>query len=77
MFYVLIQSVNNNNQSTNNDKYQQLNISDIQRSIERYNEYQTIINEEIFGPLLNDSIIIVIQVSIVYQIVPINFTRIL
>lgn len=39
-----------------------MNLSDIQRSIERYNEYQTIINEEIFGPLQNDSILIVIQV---------------
>lgn len=39
-----------------------MNLSDIQRSIERYNEYQTIINEEVFGPLQNDSIIIVVQV---------------
>jgi alpha-1,6-mannosyl-glycoprotein beta-1,2-N-acetylglucosaminyltransferase len=39
-----------------------VNISDIQRSIDRYNEYQTIINEEVFGPLQNDSIVIVVQV---------------
>lgn len=38
------------------------NISEIQRSIERYNDYQTIINEEVFGPLANDSVIIVVQV---------------
>jgi alpha-1,6-mannosyl-glycoprotein beta-1,2-N-acetylglucosaminyltransferase len=37
-------------------------MSEIRRSIERYNEYQTIINEEVFGPLMNDSIILVVQV---------------
>jgi alpha-1,6-mannosyl-glycoprotein beta-1,2-N-acetylglucosaminyltransferase len=37
-------------------------MSEIQRSIERYNDYQTIINEEVFGPLANDSTIIVVQV---------------
>lgn len=52
----------NGNQTLSNEKYQQLNISEIQRSIERYNDYQTIINEEIFGPLSNDSVIIVVQV---------------
>ncbi|XP_070490727.1 alpha-1,6-mannosyl-glycoprotein 2-beta-N-acetylglucosaminyltransferase isoform X3 [Chironomus tepperi] len=52
----------NSSQATNNDRYQAINISDIQRSIERYNEYQTIINEDVFGPLQNDSIVIVVQV---------------
>jgi alpha-1,6-mannosyl-glycoprotein beta-1,2-N-acetylglucosaminyltransferase len=47
---------------TNNERYQAANVSDMQRSIERYNEYQTIINEEVFGPLQNDSVIIVVQV---------------
>lgn len=51
-----------NNSQPNNERYQAANMSDIQRSIERYNEYQTIINEEIFGPLMNNSIIIVVQV---------------
>ncbi|KAG5673852.1 hypothetical protein PVAND_003863 [Polypedilum vanderplanki] len=56
------QVVTNSSQIANNEKYQAINISEIQRSIERYNEYQTIINEEIFGPLYNDSIVIVVQV---------------
>ncbi|XP_049829643.1 alpha-1,6-mannosyl-glycoprotein 2-beta-N-acetylglucosaminyltransferase isoform X1 [Schistocerca gregaria] len=38
------------------------NISDIRRSIERYNEMQTIHNEEVFGPVQNDTLIIVVQV---------------
>ncbi|XP_050313561.1 alpha-1,6-mannosyl-glycoprotein 2-beta-N-acetylglucosaminyltransferase isoform X2 [Anthonomus grandis grandis] len=39
-----------------------LNISDIKRSIAQYNIQQTIYNEDIFGPLQNDSIVIVIQI---------------
>ncbi|XP_021711990.1 uncharacterized protein LOC110680498, partial [Aedes aegypti] len=39
------------------------NISEILRMINRYNELQTILNEDIFGPLQNDSVIIVVQVS--------------
>jgi len=39
-----------------------LNISDIHRSIERYNEAQQVLNEELFGPVQNDSLIIVVQV---------------
>lgn len=46
----------------NNNSQLLLNISETQRSIERYNDYQTIINEEVFGPLMNDSVIIVVQV---------------
>ncbi|XP_021693326.1 alpha-1,6-mannosyl-glycoprotein 2-beta-N-acetylglucosaminyltransferase isoform X2 [Aedes aegypti] len=38
------------------------NISEILRMINRYNELQTILNEDIFGPLQNDSVIIVVQV---------------
>lgn len=38
------------------------NISEILRMIYRYNELQTILNEDIFGPLQNDSVIIVVQV---------------
>lgn len=38
------------------------NISEILRMIHRYNELQTILNEDIFGPLQNDSVIIVVQV---------------
>lgn len=39
-----------------------LNISEIARRIERHNEQQLVINEETFGPVLNDTLIIVIQV---------------
>ncbi|XP_055593056.1 uncharacterized protein LOC129744513 isoform X1 [Uranotaenia lowii] len=38
------------------------NISEILRMIHRYNELQTVLNEDIFGPLQNDSVIIVVQV---------------
>ena len=38
-----------------------LNISDIRRNIERYNEVQQVLNEELFGPVQNDSLIIVVQ----------------
>ncbi|KPJ20220.1 Alpha-1,6-mannosyl-glycoprotein 2-beta-N-acetylglucosaminyltransferase [Papilio machaon] len=38
------------------------NVSDIRRAIQRYNEAQTIYNEDIFGPVQNDTIIIAIQV---------------
>uniref|UniRef100_A0A182NCT8 Uncharacterized protein n=1 Tax=Anopheles dirus TaxID=7168 RepID=A0A182NCT8_9DIPT len=39
------------------------NISEILRMIHRYNEFQTVLNEDIYGPLQNDSVIIVVQVS--------------
>nr|XP_040226711.2 alpha-1,6-mannosyl-glycoprotein 2-beta-N-acetylglucosaminyltransferase isoform X3 [Anopheles coluzzii] len=38
------------------------NISDIMRMINRYNDLQTVLNEDIYGPLQNDSVIIVVQV---------------
>lgn len=38
-------------------------IEEIKRQITRYNDQQSILNEETFGPLLNDSVIIVVQVS--------------
>lgn len=39
------------------------NISDIQQLIARYNDMQLVLNEDIFGPLQNDSVIVVVQVS--------------
>ena len=45
-----------------------LNISDIRRSIERYNEAQQVLNEELFGPVQNDSLIIVVQVRHCYSV---------
>lgn len=39
-----------------------LSIEEIKRNIFRYNAAQTVHNEDIFGPVLNDTIIIVIQI---------------
>lgn len=39
-----------------------LNLSEIKRNIAQYNYQQTVYNEDIFGPLQNDSVVIVIQV---------------
>lgn len=38
------------------------NISEIVQNIERYNELQSVLNEDVFGPLQNDSLVIVVQV---------------
>ncbi|CAG9759284.1 unnamed protein product [Ceutorhynchus assimilis] len=38
------------------------NISDIKRNIAQYNLQQTVYNEDLFGPLQSDSIVIVIQI---------------
>ncbi|CAH0388414.1 unnamed protein product [Bemisia tabaci] len=35
---------------------------EIQRNIEKYNEMQTVLNQNIYGPLYNDSLVLVIQV---------------
>lgn len=39
-------------------------IPDIKRNIAQYNLQQTVYNEDIFGPLQNDSVVIVVQVRI-------------
>ncbi|KOB75854.1 UDP-N-acetylglucosamine:alpha-6-D-mannoside beta-1,2-N-acetylglucosaminyltransferase II [Operophtera brumata] len=39
------------------------NITEIRRDVEKINDHQTIHNEDIFGPVQNDTIIIAIQVS--------------
>lgn len=42
------------------------NISDVDRifqNITRFNEFQTIQNEDLFGPLRNDSVIVIVQVK--------------
>ncbi|XP_045783300.1 alpha-1,6-mannosyl-glycoprotein 2-beta-N-acetylglucosaminyltransferase isoform X3 [Maniola jurtina] len=44
------------------ERYGPKNVSDILRAIQRVNEAQTIYNEDIFGPVLNDTVIIAIQV---------------
>ncbi|XP_019880285.1 alpha-1,6-mannosyl-glycoprotein 2-beta-N-acetylglucosaminyltransferase isoform X2 [Aethina tumida] len=38
------------------------NISDIKKNLAQYNLQQVVYNEDIFGPLLNDSVVIVIQI---------------
>lgn len=40
-----------------------LNISEIQANIKKYNDMQYVHNEDIYGPLQNDSLIVVVQVS--------------
>ncbi|XP_017848210.1 alpha-1,6-mannosyl-glycoprotein 2-beta-N-acetylglucosaminyltransferase isoform X3 [Drosophila busckii] len=42
--------------------YRPPNITEIRRQIVKYNEMQMVLNEDTFGPLQNDSVIIVIQV---------------
>ncbi|XP_022217431.1 alpha-1,6-mannosyl-glycoprotein 2-beta-N-acetylglucosaminyltransferase isoform X4 [Drosophila obscura] len=44
------------------DVYHPPNISEIKRQIVRYNDMQLVLNEDTFGPLQNDSVIIVVQV---------------
>lgn len=48
------------------------NVSEIRRNIERYNEQQTLHNEELFGPLQNDTLIIVVQVCLIYTVSTFN-----
>lgn len=38
-------------------------VDEMRRNIVRYNELQSVLNEDLFGPLQNDSVIIVVQVS--------------
>ncbi|XP_073966322.1 alpha-1,6-mannosyl-glycoprotein 2-beta-N-acetylglucosaminyltransferase-like isoform X3 [Choristoneura fumiferana] len=56
--YLTVHPRNNSANSTDLPK----NITEIRRSIKRYNDAQTIYNEDIFGPVQNDTIIIAIQV---------------
>lgn len=45
-----------------------LNASEIRRLIEQHNSKQIVFNEDVFGPLQNDSLVIVIQVSSVVRL---------
>uniref|UniRef100_A0A1I8MWX5 Uncharacterized protein n=1 Tax=Musca domestica TaxID=7370 RepID=A0A1I8MWX5_MUSDO len=45
------------------DLYHPPNISEIKRQIAKYNDMQLVLNEYTFGPLQNDSVIIVIQIQ--------------
>ncbi|XP_050360165.1 alpha-1,6-mannosyl-glycoprotein 2-beta-N-acetylglucosaminyltransferase isoform X2 [Nymphalis io] len=56
-------TVHPKNSSANaTERYSPKNVSDILRAIQRANDAQTIHNEDIFGPVQNDTIIIAIQV---------------
>lgn len=46
----------------NSDVQLPLNISEILRNIAHYNELQQVYNEDIYGPIQNDTVVIVIQV---------------
>lgn len=50
-------------QSSQNHPTQSSNVIEMLRNIARYNELQSILNEDLFGPLQNDSVIIVVQVT--------------
>lgn len=50
-------------QNGQQDQIQQAAIERMQQNIARYNELQSVLNEDIFGPLQNDSVIIVVQVN--------------
>ncbi|XP_037955797.1 alpha-1,6-mannosyl-glycoprotein 2-beta-N-acetylglucosaminyltransferase isoform X3 [Teleopsis dalmanni] len=51
-----------NGSGSYSDSYHAPNLTEIKRQIARHNEMQFVLNEEAFGPLQNDSVIIVIQV---------------
>ncbi|XP_063703413.1 alpha-1,6-mannosyl-glycoprotein 2-beta-N-acetylglucosaminyltransferase isoform X2 [Culicoides brevitarsis] len=53
---------NNTQNNGNNDSLRAANISEIKMMISRYNEAQMVLNEDLYGPLQNNSVIIVVQV---------------
>ncbi|OWR53120.1 UDP-N-acetylglucosamine:alpha-6-D-mannoside beta-1,2-N-acetylglucosaminyltransferase II [Danaus plexippus plexippus] len=59
--YLTVHSKNTTGNST--ERYGPKNITEMRRAIDRMNDAQTIYNEDIFGPVQNDTIIIAIQVS--------------
>lgn len=69
--YLTLKNRNHTNSSNSNataqsgsqDQVQQAAIDEMRRNIARYNELQSVLNEDLFGPLQNDSVIIVVQVS--------------
>lgn len=62
---------NNKNSSTNDGQRgfstHSASVDEMLRNIARYNELQSVLNEDLFGPLQNDSVIIVVQVSVKYE----------
>ncbi|GBP41856.1 hypothetical protein EVAR_86826_1 [Eumeta japonica] len=60
--YLTVLPKNNSANATEN-RSSTKNITEIRKLIQRYNDGQNIYNEDIFGPVQNDTIIIAIQVS--------------
>lgn len=60
--------------NSQNHPTQSSNVIEMLRSIARYNELQSILNEDLFGPLQNDSVIIVVQVNKTNAIIQMLFT---
>ncbi|CAH1642711.1 unnamed protein product [Spodoptera littoralis] len=58
--YLTVHPRNNSGNST--DRIAVKNITEIKQAIKRFNEAQTVYNEDIFGPVQNDTVIIAIQV---------------
>lgn len=55
-----------NNSASRSQVQNVLDIENVRLNIENYNKMQTVLNEDIFGPLQNDSLVIVVQVSYIY-----------
>lgn len=55
---------NTNSHNSGTEFIRAINISEIKLMITRYNDAQMVLNEDIYGPLQNDSVIIVVQVSV-------------
>lgn len=55
-------TLNGTNEGQNHPAAILSNVEEILRNIARYNELQSVLNEDLFGPLQNDSVIIVVQV---------------
>lgn len=54
---------NTHNNGNNDNSLRAANISEIKLMISRYNDAQMVLNEDLYGPLQNNSVIIVVQVS--------------
>lgn len=63
-------STQSQNRSSNSNALYRvpLSIPFIKRNIAQYNLQQTVYNEDIFGPLQNDSVVIVVQVCIAHTV---------
>lgn len=67
---------NNTHNNGNNDSLRAANISEIKMMISRYNDAQMVLNEDLYGPLQNNSVIIVVQVSVFIEFIYIKLTSV-